>query len=58
MKQHYVPVMYTKAWVDPEAPQRHLWCYRPDEWPRRKGPAAVGYWFVHCVSDGTDLMRN
>ena len=43
MKQHYVPVMYTKAWVDPEAPQRHLWCYRPDEWPRRKGPAAVGY---------------
>ena len=44
MKQHYVPVMYTKAWVDPDlAPQRNLWRYRPYQWPRSKGPAAVGY---------------
>ncbi len=44
MKQHYVPVMYTRAWVDPDlAPQQDLWLYRPNKWPRRKAPAAVGY---------------
>ena len=30
MKQHYVPVMYTRAWVDPNlAPQKDLWRYLP-----------------------------
>ena len=44
MKQHYVPVMYTRAWVDPNlAPQKDLWRYLPNQLPRHKGPKGVGY---------------
>lgn len=41
-KHHYVPVFYTRAWIDPTQPKNVLWRYRPGQHPG-KGPEGVGY---------------
>ncbi len=52
-KHHYVPVLYTKAWIDPTQSQKVLWRYRHGEHPRMKGPQGVGY--QHLFYEASDL---